>query len=159
MLFLISSLIDVDTERKSRIFVHGRCFMLKTADLYEIPPDLNLADDTYLTGSIHYRFGLGTVRVIYSSVVYYEAYNDLYTHFKTYWRIYNDKKYVDKNFPQLQYHRSKEPTMLDNEYIKSLPLIVRLQFFLYKAVTATEKFIYKILPQKPISEIWKYDSK
>ena len=151
--------IVVKTEQKSRIFVHGRCFMLKSADLYDVPADSNLADDTYLTGSIHYKFGCGTVRTIHSSVVHYKAYNDLYIHFKTYWRIYNDKKYIDANFPHLTYHRSKEPTTLDKKYIKSLSLLVRLQFFMHKTVIATENFIYKILPQKPISEIWKYESK
>jgi glycosyltransferase involved in cell wall biosynthesis len=151
--------ISQENEMKNKIYFHGRCFMLKYARLYQVPLTEKVADDTYLANNIHYNFGPGVIRNIFSAVVYYSAYDDPLTHWKTYWRIYNDKIYIDEIYQQFCEIRKKEKTVLNAEYIATLPIRIQLCFCVYRGFIKIEKLSYQILPQTSIEKIWLYREK
>ncbi len=151
--------ISPKNEMKNKIYFHGRCFMLKYARLYQVPLTGEVADDTYLANNIHYNFGPGVIRNIFSAVVYYIAYDDPVTHWKTYWRVYNDKIHIDKVYQQFSEIRKKEKTVLNSEYIATLPIRIQLCFWAYRGFIKIEKLSYRLLPQKSIEKIWIYKEK
>lgn len=150
-------IISPEYEKRSRIFFHGRCFLLRDASIYKVPALANLADDTYLANYIHTIFGKGTIRTRYDAVVYYEAYTSLRDHFNTYRRIYLDKQYLDNCYPEFSNVRKDEQLRLDWDYILKQPKKIVLGFMLYKTIVSAETVLFRILPKKKISEIWKQE--
>lgn len=150
---------DPDWEIRSKIYFHGRCFMLKRAELFVLPDDGRIFDDTYLPNLLHYQYGPGVIRIIYSAKVHYKAYENLIGHWKTYWRIYNDKAYLDVQYPHFQNSRKMETTILDEEYIQSLPEKQRVYFILYKCIIKAEKISYRLLPLVDARKVWRYEKK
>lgn len=151
--------IDPMWERKNKIYFHGRCFMLKRAELFSLPTDTRISDDTYLPNMLHFNYGPGVIRNIFSAKVYYKPYMSIIQHWRTYWRIYNDKKYLDVAYPQFHRIRQNERTMLDLTYIKSLPQRVQVYFRLYRIITYLEQLSYHLLPKVDARKIWKYEEK
>lgn len=150
---------DPDWEIRSKIYFHGRCFMLKRAELFKMPDDNRVFDDTYIPNALHYEYGPGIIRTIYSAKVYYKAYESLVLHWRTYWRVYNDKAYIDKNYTHFQLFRKMEKTVLDKAYIRTLSTSERLLFLLYQLVIKTEELSYRLLPLIDAREIWSYKRK
>lgn len=151
--------LDPAWERKSKIYFHGRCFMLKRAELFSLPADTRISDDTYLSNMLHLNYGPGVIRNIFSARVYYKPYESIVQHWRTYWRIYNDKQYLDDTYPQFYLIRQNERTVLDLAYIKTLPRRVQCCFGLYRIITCIEQLSYRILPKVDARKIWKYEEK
>lgn len=151
--------LDPTWERRNKIYFHGRCFMLKRAELFLLPADTRISDDTYLPNMLHLKYGPGVIRNIFSARVYYKPYESLIQHWRTYWRIYNDKKYLDATYPQFHFIRQNECTILDLEYIKTLPQRVQVCFGLYWIITRIEQLSYRLLPEVDARKIWKYERK
>lgn len=146
-------------EIRSKIYFHGRCFMLKRAELFVLPNDERVFDDTYLPNWLHYHYGPGVIRTIYSARVHYKAYENLFEHWKTYWRIYNDKAYLDAQYPCFRISRKMETTVLDKEYIQSLSSREQFYFLLYNCIVKAEMLSYHLLPFVDARRIWRYKKK
>lgn len=151
--------LDPAWERKNKIYFHGRCFMLKRADLFSLPEDSRILDDTYLPNMLHLKYGPGVIRNIFSAKIYYKPYVSIVKHWRTYWRIYNDKQYLDAAYPQFHCIRQDECTMLDLAYIKTLPRRVQVCFGLYRIITRLEQLSYHLLPEIDARKIWEYEEK
>ncbi len=151
--------LDPAWERKNKIYFHGRCFMLKRAELFSIPADTRISDDTYLPNMLHLNYGPGVIRNIFSARVYYKPYESIAQHWRTYWRIYNDKRYLDVAYPQFRFIRQYERTVLDLAYIKTLPRRVQVCFRFYRIITRLEQLSYRLLPKMDARKIWEYKEK
>lgn len=148
-----------EDELKNRIYFHGRCFMLKYADNFWMPDDDRISDDTFLPNMLHFRYGPGVIRNVFSAKVHYKAYENFREHWLTYWRIYNDKKYLDATYPYFCQIREKEKTCLNKEYIRTLPFKTRVFFSLYRAIVGIEHISYQILPVRDARDLWSYREK
>lgn len=146
--------ISSDFEKRSKIFFHGRIFMMKNKSYYEVPSGNNYADDTYLPNMIHTKYGPGTIRIRYDAIVKYDPYISIKNHFHTYRRVYLDLYYIDKTCPKFVHSRHYEKTKLDWGYIRSQGIIVTTQFSIYKLIIIIEKTCYFFLPKLKISDIW-----
>ena len=146
-------------ELRNRIYFHGRCFMLKYAEIFLMPDDNRVSDDTFIPNMLHFRYGPGVIRNIFSAKVHYKAYESFRQHWLTYWLIYNDKKYLYLKYPEFYQIREKEKTTLNKTYIRTLPFKIRLFFFLYRIIVDIEQISYKILPVRDARELWNYREK
>jgi len=150
--------ISPEFEMRSKIFFHGRAFMLRNAGFFHLPEEANVADDTYLPNFIHTRYGPGTIRARYDAKIFYKPYLSLKQHFRAYWRVYSDLRKMD-NEGMFAESRKMEKTKLDWGFILSKGIVTALEFVVYKIITRIEGIIYRLLPEKEPSEIWIYDKK
>jgi len=150
--------VPPDVERRLKIYFHGRTFMLRGPDFFELPEEENVADDTFLPNFIHTKYGPGTIRIRYDAKAYYKPYLSLAQHFKTYWRIYSDLNYIDRE-GRFKESRRMENTRLDWGFIRSRGLGTTFDFAAYHAISAAEEFLYRILPKRKLSDIWRYEKK
>ncbi len=146
--------ISVDFEKRSKIFFHGRTFMLRNAAYVELPIHENAADDTYLPNYIHTTYGPGTIRLRYDALVYYKPYISLMKHFYTYWRVYSDLRVLDRK-GMFKESREKEKLKWDWDYIMSRGTKTALNFIFYRAIKALEHTVYSVLPKRTLVEIWR----
>lgn len=79
--------VSPEFEKKSKIYFHGRIFMLRNREVFEMPEDENLADDSFLPNMIHTKYGPGSSRTRFDAIAYYEPYISLREHFRVYRRI------------------------------------------------------------------------
>ncbi|MEK6887785.1 MAG: glycosyltransferase family 2 protein [Candidatus Aenigmatarchaeota archaeon] len=146
---------DPEFEKKSKIYFHGRLFMLRNNRVFEMPEDENLADDSFLPNSIHTRYGPGSSRVRYDAIAYYEPYLSLHQHFRAYRRVDAQLRYLDANFKNFRESREMERTKLDWEYIRSTGIPNVLRFAAYSAVRDLEHAAYRVLPDQSPTDLWK----
>lgn len=151
--------VPTEWEIRSKIYFHGRCFMLKRADIFNLPDDSRVLDDTYLPNMLHYTYGPGIIRNIYSAKVFYQPYRNIVEHWRTYWRVFNDKRYLDRTYPQFSQIRQKEHSKLNRAYIQTLPWKARLCFGVYRIITVLEYLSYRMLPMVDATKVWTYRKK
>lgn len=151
--------VSAEFEKKSKIYFHGRVFMLRNADVFELPEDKNLADDTFLPNMIHYKYGPGVIRTRFDAVGHYSPYLSLKNHFKTYRRIHLQKRYLDTTNPQFSEIREFERSRLDWRFIFSKGLPVAARFVAYSLIRTLEETAYNLLPKPEPAALWKYDRK
>jgi glycosyltransferase involved in cell wall biosynthesis len=147
-----------EKEIKSKIYFHGRTFMMKNADFFHIPEDTNCADDTFLPNFIHTTYGPGSIRIRFDAITRYKPYLSLKEHYNLYRRVFWDLDNIDtqKRFSQ---SRRMEDTKMDWKYIFSKGPVVSIKFGIYKAITYGEELVYRLLPKKTLSEVWQYEKK
>lgn len=147
--------IPPEFERKSKIYFHGRLFMLRNKDVFQMPEDGNLADDSFLPNMIHTKYGPGSSRTCYDAIVYYEPYLSLRHHFNAYRRVYSQLRHLDWHFPEFAESRRMERAKLDWDYIRSTGKVNVARFAAYFLVRRAEHALYAMMPDMPASELWK----
>lgn len=147
--------IDPESEKQSKIYFHGRLFMLRNKEIFEMPEDDNLADDSFLPNVIHTKYGPGSSRTRYDAIAYYGPYLSLSDHFKAYRRVDAQLRYLDKHFPEFAKSREMEQTKLDWNYIKSIGLTNTLRFITYSFIRNSECIGYQLLPERSPAELWR----
>jgi glycosyltransferase involved in cell wall biosynthesis len=152
------SRVDPSFERRSKIYFHGRIFMMRNADLFEMPEDKDVADDTYLPNMIHSKHGPGTIRTRFDALAFYKPYLSLRDHYRAYRRVFWDLDNIDKR-EEFRESRRMDETQLDWKFILSNDPTVALRFMVYAAVVFGEKSLYRLLPKKSLSEVWEYHAK
>lgn len=151
--------IPADFEKKSKIYFHGRAFMVRNADFYDIPTRGDVCDDTYMPNLIHTEHGPGTIRTRYDALAFYNPYLSLREHFKIYRRIFLDLRNIDKTNELFRESREMERTRLDWQFILKQDLPTVAKFIMYAAITGVENLAYHVLPKKNLSDIWVYKKK
>ncbi len=151
--------VSAEFEKRSKIYFHGRVFMLRNADVFEMPEDRNLADDTYLPNMIHYKHGPSIIRTRFDAVGHYSPYLSLKNHFKTYRRVYLQKRYLDMTNPQFAGIRELERSRLNWRFIVSKGLLVTARFATYSLIRSLEETAYRLLPKPEPADLWRYDKK
>lgn len=151
--------VSAEFEQRSKIYFHGRVFMLRNADVHEMPEDRNLADDSFLPNMIHHKHGPGVIRTRFDATAHYQPYLSLKEHFKTYRRIYMQKRYLDRTNPQFAGIRELERTRLDWKFIFSQPPGVIARFVAYTGIRSVEELAFRVLPKHEPSSLWQYDKK
>jgi len=150
--------VSPEFELRSKIYFHGRTFMMRGAEFFDMPEDPDICDDTFLPNMIHTKHGPATIRTRYDANVYYMPYLSLLEHFRIYRRIFSDLKRLEthKEFSQ---SRMFEKTKLDWRFIISQGPQVVLCFVAYSMIHHGEKLCYILMPTRTLSELWRYDSK
>lgn len=151
--------VSSDFEQRSKIYFHGRVFMLRNADVYAMPEDRNLVDDIFLPNMIHYKYGPGVIRTRFDAIVNYQPYLSLRAHFKIYRRIYVQKHYLDRTNPQFAGIRELERTRLDWNFIFSQKPGVIARFIAYTGIRSAEELAFQVLPKHEPSRLWLYNKK
>ncbi|MFA4819439.1 MAG: glycosyltransferase family A protein [Candidatus Aenigmatarchaeota archaeon] len=147
--------IDPNFEKRSKIYFHGRLFMLRNKGVFQMPEDGNLADDSFLPNMIHTKYGPGSSRTCYGAIAYYEPYLSLRDHFNAYRRVHAQLRYLDRHFEEFTQSREMEQTKLDWDYIRSTGLANVARFAVYSLIRRTENALYRLLPELPPTELWK----
>jgi glycosyltransferase involved in cell wall biosynthesis len=150
---------ESDFEIRSKIYFHGRTFMMRNVDFFEMPEDKDITDDTYLPNTIHTKYGPGTIRTRFDALVYYKPYLSLREHFRTYRRVFLDKLQLDQRFKEFGESRFYEETKLDWKFIFSQDSAIAMQFLVYSLIKNSEEIAYRLLPKDKVSNVWNYDKK
>ena len=151
--------IPANFEKKSRIYFHGRFYLLKNKKIWNVPKN-QIGDDTYLTLSIYKRFGLNSIRIRYDAICYYYPTTSLKYHYRVYKRIHCDVRSLFQlpEFQNMKKLKSLEKVKLDWPYIKTLPLKIHFYFLCYTIVKTVELILFKLFP-KYTEELWYYKQK
>jgi hypothetical protein len=147
-----------ESEMRSKIYFHGRTFMIRNSSFFYLPEDVNTADDTFLPNYIHTHYGSGTIRTRFDAIAYYKPYLSLRDHYKAYRRVFWDLDNIDKK-EEFKESRKMEKTKINWKHIFSQGPLVTLEFITYVSIAFGEEAIYRLLPKKTLSEIWQYDKK
>jgi glycosyltransferase involved in cell wall biosynthesis len=147
--------LDPDFEKRSKIYFHGRLFMLRNKSVFKMPEDQNLADDSFLPNMIHTKYGPGSTRTRYDAIAYYEPYLSLVDHFKAYQRVDAQIRYLDGHFEEYAKSREMEQTRLNWQYIRSEGVANFLRFVAYSIIKNTECIGYRLLPEKSPAQLWR----
>jgi len=143
-------------ELKSKIFFHGRLFLLRSKKYWNMPPKTKevVGDDSYLPDNIIYNYGKNRIRIRYNAIIYFEPFTLLHVHYGAYKRIYYDLKNLKSNSPEFKEIRDHSVLVLDKNYIKMQPLSVRIKFRIFSYVRNLEKFLYQLSSEKNPDNIW-----
>jgi glycosyltransferase involved in cell wall biosynthesis len=141
-------------ELRSKIFFHGRAYLLRNPTCFFMPQDASLVDDTFLANFIHTKHGAGTIRTRYDAICYYEPHINLSDHFSAYLRYYMDKKRIDRDFPEFAESRRYEKTRLNWPYILRSGPSTAITFLWYAAVKTAEEAVFSLLPERDVGKMW-----
>ena len=150
--------MDPKSEMRSKVYFHGRTFMMRNSSFFYLPEDVNTADDTFLPNFIHTRYGPGTIRTRFDAIAYYKPYLSLRDHYKMYRRVFCDLDNIDKK-EEFRESRKMEETRINWKHILSQGPLITLEFMTYVSIAFGEEAIYRLLPKKTLSEVWQYDKK
>ncbi|MDP1719331.1 MAG: hypothetical protein Q8L24_02820, partial [bacterium] len=148
-------------ETRSKIYFHARCFALRDHSVWDAPDGI-VGDDTYLDRSIHYRFGPGSIRVMFDAVVRYKTITSFREFSRTSYRVYRDLKDLRISHPHFDKVREFSKTRLDWSYIRTIPFLWRLSFCAFYVIRQVYRFFFKhglIYSEKSAAQIWSYDIK
>src|SRR3989344_237266 len=148
--------INPKAEMRSKIYFHGRTFMMRDASFLYLPEEVNTADDTFLPNFIHTKYGPGTIRTRFDAITFYKPYLSLRDHYQAYRRVFWDLGNIDKR-KEFKETRKMEKTKIDWRHIFSKGPLVTLEFMTYVAIAFGEEALYNLLPKKTMSEVWNYD--
>src|SRR4030042_1993125 len=147
---------SVNHELKSKIFFHGRTFLLRSKKYWFKPKTEKIVgDDSYIPDYITFNYGKGRIRNRYDSIVYYNPFISLKEHFNVYKRIYFDLRNLARTYPSFEDIRNHSQLVLDWTYIRRQKFTIRLLFSLYSLVRKIERFFYKFSINQNPSKIWK----
>ena len=151
--------IPADFEKKSRIYFHGRFYLLRNKKIWDVPQN-QIGDDTYLTLSVYKRFGLNSIRIRYDAICYYYPTVSLRYHYNVYKRIHCDVKTLFHlpEFQSLKELKSLERVKLNWSYIRTLPLKIQFLFLCYTIVKIIETALFRLFP-KYTDKLWSYKTK
>ena len=153
--------VTPEFELRSRIYFHGRLYVLRNKNIWNVPAN-RIGDDSYLTLSTYKRFGYGSIRLRYDSKCFYHPSRSIIGHWKVYKRIFCDL-YTLFELPEFQGKilretSNKKKVKLDWKYIRTLSLTDQLYFSLYSFIKHTFNYMYKLSP-KYSDKLWTYKAK
>ena len=131
--------IGAEFERHSKIYFHGRCFALRNESVWDVPENA-IAEDIYLDRNIHFRFGPGSIRVVYDAKIYFYPMNYLSRFSKTFYRIYYDLCTLKHMHPEYNNIREYAKTKLDWTYIRQLTIRWQIIFIIYSGLGFSDRY-------------------
>lgn len=143
-------------EIKSKIFFHGRMFILRSK-IFWARPDISkpiAGDDSFLPDYIISNYGKDRIRIRYNAIVYYLPFISLYKHFKVYRRIYFDLKNLERYYPKFRNIRNHSKLIIDNSYIKTCDFPTRIYFRLFKFIRIIERLVFKLSKETNPKKLW-----
>ena len=150
-------------ERKSRIYFHGRCFIIKNKEIYKFPEKGSKirGDDTFLSLKILHTKPKGSIKISFNSPVYSIPLLSIRKYLNTWYRIRKDLDYIYKEYPEFLSLRKKTTMKLNWNYIFfSLPFKYKLSALGFCLLRLYEKTSYHIIkPWIHLDYIWRYDEK
>jgi glycosyltransferase involved in cell wall biosynthesis len=143
-------------ESKSKIFLHGRMFLLRSKKYWAKPKHKNIVgDDAFISDNLTYFYGKGRIRVRYDALCYYLPFISLSKHYNTYKRIFYDLKKLKERFPQFKEIREHSSLVLDKEYIKKQNIYTKILFHLYSLIRKIEIQLFKYSKKTNPTELWR----
>ena len=151
--------LGANFEEKSKIYFHGRFFMMRNVKCWDVKKDFG-AEDIYLGRSINFKYGPGSIRMLYHANVFFSPILSLFDYYKIYLREFKFLDQLRKSHPEFEEIRNYSKTKMDLKYRKRLSLIDKIYFDLHNFL----RFIVYNLSKKGIfftcgKNIWSYESK
>ncbi len=144
-------------ELKSKIFFHGRLFVLRSKDYWKKPDKEDVVgDDSYLPDHIIFNFGKNRIRIRYDSIVYFLPFVSIFNHYEAYKRIYYDLKALKDNYPGFKDIRKNSQMVLNWEYIHKQRIIIKTKFVLFSVIRYFEQLLFNLSWSKDPKTIWNY---
>ena len=150
-------------EKKSRIYFHGRCFIIRDKNMYEFPKDNSkiVGDDTFLSFIILKKYPPGSIKVLYDAQVFSAPQLSIISYLKSWFRIRKDLEYIYKEYPEFLKLRKYVKMKTNWNYVfKELPMINKIRVFVFYLLRIFETVTYKIFNKYiDIDKIWNYKNK
>ena len=150
-------------ERRSRLYFHGRFFIIRNKAVYEFPNKKSkiVGDDMFLSHLIINKYPPGSIKVIYDAKVYSYPQLSISEYLKTWYRILKDIDNFYLEYPQFIKNRKYFKMSINwRFFIKNLTLREKLNALLFSILRIFEGITYKVLRFNiDTNEIWRYNVK
>jgi len=152
-----------DFERKSRIYFHGRCFIIRNKFLYSFPTSESgvIGDDTFLSFYFLQNFPPGSIKVLYDAPVYSYPQLSVVSYLKSWYRIRKDLENIYKSYPNFKPLRKYVEMKMNWQYVlRNLSLKYKIDSMLFFLLRCFEVISYRLLRQGiNADKIWNYKCK
>ena len=150
-------------EMKSRVYFHGRCFIIRSKEVYHFPNTKSgiRGDDTFLSFYILKNYAPGSIRVLFDAYVYSNPTLSIRAYLKEWFRIRKDVELIYENYKSFKPLKKITSMKLNWKFIlRDLPLIFKIYAIFYYFLKKFEVVMY-IIKRKNIliDEIWQYENK
>ena len=148
--------------KRSRIYFHGRFFCIKNREIYGFPKRGSRirGDDTFLTRVVLSKFGPGSIKVLFNSLVYCAPLHSIQAYLRSWYRIRKDIDMIKKEYPEFNEINNHVEMTLNWEYYKTLDQKNKFYVLLFFLLRLYEKYSYLLLKKSiDLDTIWFYDNK
>lgn len=144
--------------KKSRVYFHGRCFILKDKNIYKFPKKKSQirGDDTYLSFYTLRKQPKNSIKVLYDSPVYSYPVFSVKEHLKVWYRIRKDLENIYLEYPDFIELGKKIKMIINWRYVLfELPLNYKFYAFGFYLLKKFESISYKLIKNRiKIDNIW-----
>ena len=152
-----------DFERKSRVYFHGRCFIIRDKYLYKFPENFSdiVGDDSFLSFVVLKDYPPGSIKVIYDAKVYSRPQLSIKSYLKSWLRIRKDIDNINKEYPEFLSLKKYVKMKTNWKFvIYNLSLSYKIYAILFYFLRLFEVILYKIKADKiDLNKIWQYKLK
>ena len=150
-------------ELKSRVYFHGRCFIIRNKKVYHFPKYGTgiRGDDTYLSFYILKNYPPGAIRVLFDAPIYSNPNLSLRGYLREWLRIRKDVELIYYNYRSFEPLRKITSMKLNWRFIlNEMPFRFKVYGILYYLLKKFETILYN-LKRKGIliDDIWQYENK
>lgn len=149
-------------EKKSRIYFHGRCFIIRDKFVYNFPREGSeiVGDDTFLSFCVLHNSPPGSIIVLYDAKVFCRPQLSIKSYLKSWYRIRKDIDNIYCEYPKFKRLKKYADMKFNWGFIFSnLNIIEAIQAILFVLLRKFEFISYKILSSYINAEkVWSYNS-
>ncbi len=150
-------------ELKSRVYFHGRCFIIRNKKVYHFPKQGTgiRGDDTYLSFYILKNYAPGSIRVLFDAPVYSNPNLSVRGYLREWLRIRKDVDLIYQNYRSFEPLRKITSMKLNWRFVlRELPFRFKLYGFFYYFLKKFETIVYNLKRKSIfIDNIWQYENK
>ncbi len=144
--------------RKSRVYFHGRCFIIRDKNTYKFPKKQSQirGDDTYLSFYILKNQPKNSIKVLYDSPIYSYPIFSIKEYLRVWYRIRKDLDNIYSEYPEFFELNEKIRMIIDWKYVLlELPLSYKFYALGFYLLKKFEGISYKLIKNKiKIDEVW-----
>lgn len=149
----VSKFHPYSKNKNKKVFATGGMYLLRKG-VYNVE-ELSMGDDSYLTHSVYYRFGFGSIKQVENAVIYYQPAYTFLSWISKWRRIWRDIDRLYKIYPEFIYLKKYMFLKIDfQNLLKKREYKLMFFFALDRAWNRLGKYILLILPDNK-SNSWK----
>lgn len=148
---------------ESRIYFHGRCFIIRNKEVYKFPKDNSgiVGDDTFLSFVVLNNYPPGSIKVMYDVPVYSHPQLSIKSYIRSWFRIRKDLDNIYLYYPQFIRFRELVKMRMNWSFVlRDLNFEYKIYALLFSLLRLFEYLSYRLVANNINTyKIWTYKSK